>query len=122
MFYRKPQDKLTHFIVIDEAHRASRLKLIPTMAQECRKFGIGLILASQKAADFQVSIFSLFANYLVLRSTDNDARALVRNVAGSDQERSLIDRIKQMEIYRGLLFSEGRKKPTYIKLNPIDVK
>jgi DNA phosphorothioation-dependent restriction protein DptH len=121
MFYRKPQDKLTHFIVIDEAHRASRLKLIPTMAQECRKFGIGLILASQKAADFQVSIFSLFANYLVLRLTDNDARALVRNVAGSDQERSLIDRIKQMEIYRGLFFSEGRRKPTYIKLNPIKV-
>ncbi len=120
MFYRKPQNQISHFIVFDEAHRASRLKLISTMAQECRKYGIGLILASQKAADFQVSVFSLFANYLVLRLTDADARTLVRNVAGSDQERPLIDKIKQMEKYRGLFFSEGRRKPTCINLSRIE--
>ena len=46
MFYRRPQDRLSHFILFDEAHRAARLKLIPTRAQECRKYGIVLILAS----------------------------------------------------------------------------
>lgn len=116
MFYQNIQDHLSHYIIFDEAHRASRLKLIPAMAQECRKYGIGLILASQKAADFNLNLFSLFANYLVLRLTDVDARSIVRNVASSDQERHLIDKIKQMDKYRAVLFSEGRKRPDFINL------
>jgi DNA polymerase III delta prime subunit len=116
MFYRKPQDRLTHFIIFDEAHRAARLKLIPTMAQECRKYGIGLVLASQQTRDFDVRLFSLIANYLVLRLTDQDAKALVRNVTSSDQERVLIDRIKQLEKYRAFFFCEGHKRPANVAL------
>jgi len=86
------------------------------MAQECRKYGLGLVLASQQTRDFDVKLFSLIANYLVLRLTDQDARALVRNVSASDQERALIDRIKQMDKYRALFFSEGGKKPAYLKM------
>lgn len=37
MFRRGIQDRITHAIVFDEAHRAAGLKLIPTMAKECRK-------------------------------------------------------------------------------------
>ncbi|MBM3302321.1 MAG: ATP-binding protein, partial [Deltaproteobacteria bacterium] len=118
MFYRRPQDKVSHFIVFDEAHRAARLKLIPKMAQECRKYGIGLVLASQQTRDFHVSLFSLIANYLVLRLTDQDAKALVRNVTTSDQERSLVDKIKQLERYRAFFFCEGRRKPASISLAP----
>lgn len=51
------------------------------MAKECRKHGIKLVLASQEAKDFHVSLFSAIANYLVLKLTDQDARALVRNVS-----------------------------------------
>ena len=32
-------------MIFDEAHRAAGLKLIPTMAKECRKYGISLVLA-----------------------------------------------------------------------------
>jgi hypothetical protein len=120
MFYRKPQDHISHFIVFDEAHRAARLRLIPTMAQECRKYGIGLVLASQQTRDFNVSLFSLIANYLVLRLTDQDAKALVRNVTSSDKERALVDRIKQMNKYRALFFSEGSRKPAYVDLSALD--
>jgi DNA polymerase III delta prime subunit len=117
MFRRGPQERLTHAIVFDEAHRASRLKLIPTMAKECRKYGIALILASQEAKDFHVSLYSAIANYLVLRLTDVDAKALARNVSSSDQERSIIDRLKQIDRFRALYFSEGRKRPAYVALS-----
>jgi DNA helicase HerA-like ATPase len=50
-----------------EAHRAAKLRLIPAMAKECRKYGISLVLASQEAKDFNISLFSAVANYLVLR-------------------------------------------------------
>ncbi|MGH7137502.1 MAG: ATP-binding protein, partial [Candidatus Dormibacteria bacterium] len=116
MFRRGTQDRITHCLIFDEAHRAARLQLIPTMAKECRKYGISLILASQEARDFHVSLFSAIANYLVLRLTEADAKALARNIATSDQERMLIDRIKQMERFRAFYCSEGLKKPVPVAL------
>ncbi len=119
MFRRGIQSRITHAVIFDEAHRAARLRLIPTMAKECRKYGVSLVLASQEAKDFNVSLFSAIANYLVLRLNEADAKALVRNVASSDQERALIDKIKQMERFKALYFSEGRKKPSSVSLRSI---
>lgn len=116
MFCRGIQTKITHSVIFDEAHRAAGLTLIPTMAKECRKYGISLVLASQEARDFNPSLFSAFANYLVLRVTETDAKALVRNVSSSDQERTIIDKIKQMEKFRALYFTEQRKKPSLVAL------
>ena len=116
MFRRGVQDRITHALILDEAHRASRLKLIPTMAKECRKFGISLILASQESKDFDASVFSAIANYLVLRTTDLDAKYLVRNVAKSKDEKPLVDKIKQLDRFNALFFQEGRTRPSYINL------
>lgn len=118
MFRRGIHDRVTHALIFDEAHRAAGLKLIPTMAKECRKYGISLVLASQEAKDFNVSVFSAIANYLVLRLTDVDAKFLVRNVASSQHERVLIDKIKQMERFKAMYFSEERKNPSPLSLSP----
>ncbi len=118
MFRRGIQERITHALIFDEAHRAARLKLIPTMAKECRKYGISLVLASQEARDFDTSVFSAIANYLVLRSTDTDAKFLVRNVSNSRQERALIDKIKQLDRFKGLSFVEGKSKPLHVALSP----
>lgn len=116
MFRRGTQDRITHALIFDEAHRAAGLKLIPTMAKECRKYGISLVLASQEARDFHVSLFSAIANYLVLRLTEADAKALVRNVATAQQERALIDRLKQMDRFKALYFCEGQQRPAPVGL------
>jgi DNA polymerase III delta prime subunit len=118
MFRRGIQQRITHAVLFDEAHRAARLRLIPTMAKECRKYGISLVLASQEAKDFNVSLFSAIANYLVLRLNEADAKTLVRNVASSDQERALVDKIKQIDRFKALYFCEGRKKPSLLALTP----
>lgn len=118
MFRRGIQDCITHAVIFDEAHRAAGLRLIPTMAKECRKYGISLVLASQEAKDFNVSVFSAIANYLVLKLTENDAKALVRNVASSQQERVLIDKIKQMEKFKAFYFCEGKSRPSTVMLLP----
>ncbi len=118
MFRRGTKEHLTHAVIFDEAHRAAQLKLIPTMAKECRKYGISLILASQEAKDFNESLFSTMANYLVLRLTEADAKALARNVASSDQQRLIIDRIKQMERFKAIYFSESKKRFSLVFLLP----
>jgi hypothetical protein len=117
MFRRGIQNRITHALIFDEAHRAARLQLIPTMAKECRKYGISLVLASQEARDFNISLFSAIANYLVLRLTEVDAKALARNVASSDMERMLIDRIKQLDRFKAFYCSEGLKKPVQLLLH-----
>jgi hypothetical protein len=76
------------------------------------------VLASQEAKDFNVSLFSTIANYLVLRLTETDAKALVRNVASSQQERVLIDKIKQMDRFKALYFCEGKSRPSPVALSP----
>jgi DNA phosphorothioation-dependent restriction protein DptH len=118
MFRRGIQDRITHAIIFDEAHRAANLMLLPTMAKECRKYGISLVVASQEAKDFNSSLFSAIANYLVLRVTESDAKALVRNVASSNQERVLIDRLKQLDRFTALYFSEGKSRPALLRLLP----
>ena len=120
MFRRGIQERITHALIFDEAHRAAGLKLIPTMAKECRKYGISLVLASQEARDFDASLFSAVANYLVLRLNEADAKALVRNVATARQERSLIDKIKQMARFRALYFCEGKQRPSPVSLHSLD--
>ncbi|MDA1276763.1 MAG: hypothetical protein O2960_22325 [Verrucomicrobia bacterium] len=118
MFRRGIQHRITHAVIFDEAHRAARLKLIPTMAKECRKYGISLVLASQEAKDFNVSLFSAIANYLVLKLNEVDAKAFVRNVASSNQERALVDKLKQLNRFKALYFCEGQKNPSAVSLSP----
>ncbi len=121
MFRRGIQDRITHAVIMDEAHRAARLPLIPTMAKECRKYGVSLVLASQEAKDFHTSVFSAIANYLVLRLNEPDAKALVKNVASSTQQSSLLDKIKQMERFKAFYFSANRTRPSHIDLPDFSV-
>ena len=92
MFKRGVKDRITHAIIFDEAHRAARLSLIPTMAKECRKYGISLVLASQEARDFHTSLFSAIANYLILHITRGRREGLgpercrLRSRAGYDRQ------------------------------------
>ncbi|MYD86730.1 MAG: hypothetical protein F4137_19395 [Acidobacteria bacterium] len=78
------------------------------------------MLASQEARDSDGSLFSAIANYLVLRLTETDAKVLVRNVATARQERTLIDRIKQMDRFKALYFCEGRQRPSSVSLRSLD--
>ena len=116
MFRRGIQERIIHSVIFDEAHRASGLEQIPTMAKEYRQYGVSLVLASQEAKDFNISLFSAIANYLVLQLTETDAKALVRNVASSQLERSLIDKLKQMDRFRALYFCEGKSRPSPVGL------
>ena len=117
MFRRGVQSRITHAVVFDEAHRASRLRLLPRLAAECRKFGLSLVLASQSARDFDPALYSNIASYLLLRMTEQDANVLAKNITTSDQARRVADRLKQLERYHALFFREGLRQPSLISLS-----
>lgn len=116
MFRRGPQDRITHAVIFDEAHRAARLKLIPTMVKECRKYGIAFVVASQEAKDFDPSLFTAIANYLALRLTETDAKLMAKNFAVSDKVALYTDRIKQMPKYKAMYYGEGMRMPVVTAL------
>jgi DNA phosphorothioation-dependent restriction protein DptH len=119
MFRRGPQTRITHAIVFDEAHRAAKLKLIPTMAKECRKFGLALVVASQEVKDFDDSLFTAVASYLSLRVNESDAKKMARVMAPSDKIALYADRIKQTEKYRAWYLTEGMKAPVSTRLSTL---
>ena len=88
MFRRGTQERITHAVVFDEAHRAMRLKLIPTMAKECRKHGLSLIVASQEVKDFDDSMFTAIASYHALRTSEADARETLKNLVSLSSYRT----------------------------------
>ena len=116
MFRRGVQPRITHAVVFDEAHRASRLRLIPRLAAECRKFGLSLILASQSARDFDPALYSQIASYLLLRMTEQDANVLAKNITTSDHARRVGDRLKQLKKYHAMFFREGHPVPATVAL------
>jgi hypothetical protein len=116
MFRRGVQSRLTHAVIFDEAHRAARLKLIPQLGKECRKYGLALGLASQEAKDFDPSLFAAVGSYLALRVSEPDARTLARMTGSTLDERRNADRLKALEKYTAIFFGEGRPRPTSVHL------
>lgn len=116
MFRRGTQSRITHAVIFDEAHRAARLKLIPTMAKECRKYGLSFVVASQEAKDFDSSLFTAVANYLALRVNESDAKLMAKIFAPSDKVTLYADRIKQMAKFKAWFYSEGMRVPVPVAL------
>jgi len=117
MFRRGVQQRLTHAVIFDEAHRAAKLKLIPRLAKECRKYGLALALASQGIRDFDGGLFEAVANYLVLRVTEADARTLARNTGPTVEQQRTTDRLKALEPYHAMFFSAASQRPISLKLS-----
>ena len=116
MFRRGVQTRITHAVVIDEAHRAAKLKLIPRFAKECRKYGLALVLASQGARDFDSALFEAVGSYLVFRVTEADARTLARNTGPTADQTRTADRLKALDPYTALLFGAASTRPTFVRL------
>lgn len=118
MFRRGVQERITHAVIFDEAHRAAKLKLIPRFAKECRKYGLALGLASQGAKDFDGALYEAVGSYLVLRVTETDARTLARNTGATADQQRTSDRLKELEPYQALFFSTTASKPKLVQLLP----
>lgn len=116
MLARGTQERITHAIIFDEAHKASKLNLLSTMAKEARKFGIAFILASQESRDFEESMYTAVGAYLSLRVNESDAKVMAKVMAASSASRRMADDLKALKRYEGLFYSEGFKAPKHVKL------
>lgn len=70
------QSPLRLFVVLDEAHHLSFRESGPTdsLLREARKFGLGILFASQQPEDFSPAAFSNSASKLVFQTADPTLR------------------------------------------------
>ncbi len=91
---------------------------VESLRQRCEDWYVGDEVCASFRAVRRAKLARVLRFYLVLRLTESDAKVLARNVASSDQERTLIDRIKQMDRFRAYYCCEGQKKPVPLGLQP----
>lgn len=108
-FYLKAhgQGRLRFYIVLDEAHHLSFRESGPvdSLIREARKFGLGIMFASQQPEDFSPAAYSNSASKLIFQITDPTLRiskflaAKCSNYASAEEINQLISILKQGEAF-----------------------
>lgn len=60
------------FVIVDEAHKLAKLPCITTLLREARKFGVGVILSSQRTNDFNDTIITNASTRFIFRQEFKD--------------------------------------------------
>jgi hypothetical protein len=111
-------------IVMEEAHnfcpergydRAPSTEIIRTIASEGRKFGLGLLVVSQRPARVDKNILSQCNTQIILKVTNpNDIRAISKGLEGMSSE--LEEEIKRLPPGVALLVSTYIERPIFVDI------
>jgi len=85
MLAKGPTNQIRIFAVIDEAHKLSYDETLTELVREARKYGVGLLLASQSPKDFDRVAFDLVGTKIALHLEGEDARIMADNLGVIDK-------------------------------------
>ncbi len=113
-------------IVIEEAHefcpergykKTASSVIIRTIASEGRKFGLGLMVISQRPARVDKNVLSQCHTQIILKITNaNDLRALSKGLEGMNAE--LEEEIKRLSPGVALFVSDDIERPIAVEVRP----
>lgn len=116
-------------LVYEEAHkyvpnsdlarfRASKLS-IERIAKEGRKYGVTMLLSSQRPSEISETIFSQCSNFLAMRLTNPNDQSYVARLL-PDTLGNLCDKLPSMGAGEALLIGESVVMPSLVKIGPCD--
>jgi DNA helicase HerA-like ATPase len=116
-------DPLRCFIVLDEAHKMSFAAGSPVekLLREGRKFGLGLILASQQPEDFSPVAFANTATKIIFQVSDDRgviSRQLYRKTRNQDVGAVAADTITKLP--RGSAYVITENRGTVVKISTFE--
>lgn len=113
-------------VVVEEAHnyipergsgKAASTAVIRTIAAEGRKFGLGLLVISQRPARVDKNVISQCNTQIILRVTNpNDLRALSKGIEGMSSE--LEEEIKRLPPGTAMVVSSEIEHPVTVNIRP----
>ncbi|MEK6985766.1 MAG: DUF87 domain-containing protein [Candidatus Thermoplasmatota archaeon] len=123
---RKRGEVPAHILVVEEAHNfcpernvgnAVSGAIIRTVASEGRKFGLGLVIVSQRPAKIDKNVLSQCNTQVVLKVTNpNDLKAIVQSVEGISNE--VADEIQRLAVGEALVAGGGLTQPVFVAVRP----
>ena len=129
-----PKEKINNdtplLLVYEEAHkyvpksdlakyRASKIS-IERIAKEGRKYGVTLLLASQRPSEISETIFSQCNNFIAMRLTNPDDQNYVKRLL-PDTLGTLIDKLPSFQAGEGILIGEAVVLPSIIKIDECEL-
>jgi uncharacterized protein len=113
-------------VVVEEAHNyipergsgnAASTSIIRTIAAEGRKFGLGLMVISQRPARVDKNVISQCNTQIIMRVTNpNDLKALSKGLEGMTSE--LEEEIKRLPAGTAMLVSNEIERPITVNIRP----
>jgi DNA helicase HerA-like ATPase len=123
---RKRNEVPAHILVVEEAHNfcpernvgnAVSGAMLRTVASEGRKFGLGLLIVSQRPAKVDKNVLSQCNTQVVLKVTNpNDLKAIIQSVEGISAE--LSDEIQRLPVGVALVAGGGLTQPVFVDVRP----
>jgi DNA helicase HerA-like ATPase len=128
---KNPNEKINNdipiLLVYEEAHkyvpnsdlskyRASKVA-IERIAKEGRKYGVTLLLASQRPSEISETIFSQCSNFIAMRLTNPADQGYVKKLL-PDSLGSLIDKMTSFRQGEALLVGESIILPSIVQIEP----
>ena len=96
------------------AYRSSR-KSIERIAKEGRKYGLSLMIVSQRPAEVSDTIFSQCSNFISLRLTNNDDQAYIRHLIPNNVN-SITDVLPNLADGEAVVVGDAMMMPAIIKM------
>lgn len=125
MFEMRKQDAVPPMMmVIEEAHNycpqvgtALSSKALSTIASEGRKFGLGLMVISQRPAKIDKNVLSQCGTQIILKVTNpNDVKAIATSVEGLTA--GMMDEVQTMPIGIAMVVGAGIQTPLLVDVRP----
>lgn len=130
---KNPNEKINNdiplLLVYEEAHKyvpnsdlakyRSSKNSIERIAKEGRKYGVTLLLASQRPSEISETIFSQCNNFIAMRLTNPNDQSYVRKLL-PDTLGTLIDKMPVLKAGEALLIGESIVLPSIVQIDPCE--
>ncbi|CCE76269.1 conserved hypothetical protein [Clavibacter nebraskensis NCPPB 2581] len=106
-------------VVLEEAHRylgdgtQGAGEIVDRIVKEGRKFGVGVMIVSQRPSDIRPSVLSQLGSFFVMRMTNATDRGIVRSTL-PDNMAGLFDAVPVLRTGEALVTGEVVKLPTRV--------
>ncbi len=115
-------------LVVEEAHnfcpqvgQVASSKVFRTLASEGRKFGLGLLVITQRAAKVDKNVLSQCNTQIILKVTNpNDLKAIVSSVEGLTA--AMAEEISRLSVGVAIMTGGGLQMPLMVEVRPRETK
>jgi uncharacterized protein len=128
-FWMEPRHRTPVSLVCDEAHlylparedsspvHEVAVRAFEAIAKEGRKYGVALIVVSQRPTDVSRTILSQCSNFLVMRVTNDYDRTMIERLI-PERLSAITGILPGLDVGEAVLIGDALLLPTRIKLDP----